>query len=547
MKKVPEMFEHQKKALEFIKDKDYFALFMEQGTGKSKVAIEKSYYLQDKGLIDSTLVISPNATKEQWVEEQFEEHFPMEDWNRYIWTGGSTQRDRNYFQKVLSKKDKFLVLSFNIEALQVSSVDVYLKTILKERFPMVIIDESTRIKNGRRKSRGKRGGAKRTNKILDLFEYTKYKGILTGTPTPKSPFDLWSQFEFLKKDFFYMDYFRFTHKYGIMVKKRHPNASRDSFEPLDKVTYDIVLGQIRKIKQTPPFTMTREDIEILSIKYGISTRDIILISKMPEFYSHKNLRDLKERISTVTFFVKKSECLDLPPKIYEKLYCDLSSEQKKLYNDLKKDMQVSYSGKSITVLHKVVLYLRLQMITGGIFPYSEMEFKIDAEGEEFVDINYKYTPIQGNCKIKVLLEDLEEVPDDTYIIIWARFRGEIDMITDALKDAGYSCDKYYGGSEASVITRYKRKEFRILVANPIKGGEGLNLQICTLQYFFSNSHYADKRLQAEDRSHRMGQENKVTYKDIVARKTIDEKILDVLKRRENLINYFRTAEMEEIL
>ncbi len=154
---------------------------------------------------------------------------------------------------------------------------------------------------------------------------------------------------------------------------------------------------------------------------------------------------------------------------------------------------------------------------------------------------------KNNNKIKILLEDLEEVPLDTSIIIWARFRAEIDLIEKTLTENGYLCRKYYGGSDISVINDFKQGVFQILVSTTEKGGEGLNLQISTLQYFYSNSYKADKRLQAEDRSHRIGQKNNVTYKDIICKGTIDETVYRVLKMKEDLINYFRNKPIEEIL
>jgi SWI/SNF-related matrix-associated actin-dependent regulator 1 of chromatin subfamily A len=182
-----------------------------------------------------------------------------------------------------------------------------------------------------------------------------------------------------------------------------------------------------------------------------------------------------------------------------------------------------------------------------LFPYSESEIKVNKDGEEYFDTQYKYDLIPECGKIKTLLEDLEEVPESTHIIVWGRFRGEIDMLEEVLNNAGYSSKKYYGGSEDSVIAEFKRKEFRVLVASTLKGGEGLNLQVSTLHYFYSNSFKADSRLQAEDRSHRIGQTNKVLYKDLLCKGTIDEHIYGVLKRKEDLINYFREKSVEDIL
>ena len=534
MKQVPEPYQHQIDANNFIANKNYFALFMEQGTGKSKVAIKKAYELYNKALIDGVIIISPNAVKTQWVEEQFPEHFPIENYASYIWEGAKTQKAREEFFKKLNE-DGLFIFSINVEAFQFSNIDLYIKMVLKNRRPFIIIDESTKIKNGRRKPRrGKRGGAKRTNKILDLFKECTYKCILTGTPTPNNPFDLWSQFEFLRRDFFGMDYFYFTHHHGIMIQKS-TTEGRKFTTVLDEKSFNIVKNQINKLEK-----LDARSVEELSLISGLKMKDIINISKMETYSGFKNLKELRDRISNCTFFIKKKDCLDLPDKVYETLYSTMNSEQSRVYKQLKKDMFADYNDREVTVTNKLVMSLRLQMVTGGLFPYAETTIKLTPGGEEYFDTQYSYEEIGSSCKIKTLIEDLEEVPKDTYIIVWARFIGEVQMINQALTNAGNTCEMYYGDANPSVIDRFKNGGFKILIATE-KGAEGLNLQIATLHYFFSNTFRGDMRLQKEDRSHRIGQTNKVTYKDIICKGTIDERVYAVLKSKEDMINYFRSG------
>lgn len=536
---VPEKYEHQKEALSFIEDKNVFALFMEQGTGKTKVAIEKSLSLFIKDKINCLIVISPNAVKEQWIQEQFPEHCYIHNWIGFVWEGLKTKKSKKEFEDSLNQKDKLFIFSVNVEAFQSDRIDQYLKIILTKFDPnriFIVIDESTRIKNGRRKpKKGKRAGAKRTNKILDFFHNVSYKAIMTGTPTPRSPFDLWSQFEFLQKDFFGMDYFYFQHRYGIMIKRK-TNEGRQYNTTLDEKTYNIIKYKLNKFEKLTP-----QIVEEIAFRNGLKTQDIILISKMKKYSSYKNLEELKNKIEPITFFKKKKDCLDLPDKVYEKLYCVMGKEQSRIYKDLKKKLYAEYLEKEINVTSKLVMTLRLQMITGGIFPYSHTDIKLNKEGEEYFDSYFDYEYILDGGKIKTLLEDLEEVSSETSIIIWANFRGEIDLIYKKLSEAGYSCGRYYGGSSIDIVEQFKHNLIKVLIANPLKGGEGLNLQISTLHYFYSNSFKADSRLQAEDRSHRIGQTNKVTYKDLICKETIDEKIYNILKRKENLIDYFRSG------
>lgn len=539
---TPPLYKHQKEALEFCTGKPATALFMEQGTGKTKVAIERAINLYQKGAIDCVLIIAPNSVKTQWVEEQFPTHSSIEDFWGFIWDGCTTVKSKNNFFEVVGRVG-LAVVSVNVEAFQSDTIDVYIRDVLHKRKVFVVIDESAKIKNGRRKvARGKRAGAERTNKILDLFEKVTYKMILTGTPTPNSPFDLWSQFEFLKQNFFGMDYFMFTHHYGIMVKHSNYGAQKSYNKVIDQKEFNLIKSKIKAVGDLTP-----QNLEELAIRSGTTTSDIMKIAKMEKYSGYKNLDELKKKISAITFFVRKKDCLDLPDKVYETLYAVMGKEQTKIYDNLKKQMYAEYAGKEITVTSKMTMALRLQMVTGGLFPYAETEMKVDKEGEEYFDTTFTSEDIKDNGKIEVLLDDIETVPEDTFIIVWARFRREIEMIEEALLKEGYTCDKYYGGSSDDVIVRFKNGEFRILIATALKGGEGLNLQIATLHYFYSNSFKADSRLQAEDRSHRIGQTNKVLYKDIICKGTIDEHVYQVLKRKEDLINFFRNKRIEEIL
>ena len=542
---APALFDHQKAAIEFIGPRAIFALFMEMGTGKSKVIVERAAGLWAKGEINAVIVIGPGAVKEQWIDEQFTIHWPRAggEWCGCIWDGFKTKKAGEAFNQAVSDLGRLFVFSVNVEAFQWDSVDDFFSRILRTRKTFLVIDESTRIKNGRRRpTRGKRAGAKRTNKLLDFAPLATHRAILTGTPTPKSPFDLWSQFEFLKPNFFGMDYFVFTHYYGIMMQKTTNEGKRYDVV-LDEDTYNRVKFQIQRLEMAG--TWDRYAIEGMSARLGTSIPNVFEIKKMTRFTPYKNMDELKEKISTITFYKRKAECFDLPDKIYETLNCTMGEKQATIYKELKKSMMSTYAGKELTVMNKAVLAMRLQMVSGGLFPHAESVMKVSATGEEFEDSAYTYTVIDQNGKLEALIEDLEEVSPDTSIIVWARFRGEIDQITDRLNQEGYPAKRYYGGIGNEVISEFKRGDFRVLVANPLKGGEGLNLQIATLHYFYSNPHKADTRLQAEDRSHRYGQVNKVTYKDLVCRGTVDEKILKVLKARENLINYFRTAKLED--
>lgn len=542
MRKIPEPYKHQIKAFNFIEFLDSFALFMEQGTGKSKTVLMKIASLFYEGEINSLIIICPNTIKEQWLKEQIKTHWPF-SMTGLIWDGfGAKKKKKDFFSLINTDIKALKVFIINIEAFQSNKIDEYVKEFCAKTKPFIVIDESTRIKNP---------AAKRTKKILAGFAKRKYKAILTGTPTPKSPFDLYSQFEFLVPGFWGMSFFQFKHRYGIMLTETNKQVGKKYQRLLDEVVFNKIKNFLNRQE-----AVTEDVIEEASIRYQTSTKNIIYIKNMDKYYPYKNMDELNQKINSITFKVMKKDCMDLPDKVYETLFVELNPEQKRIYKQLQKEMTATYFDKEINVTNKMIMTMRLQMITGGIFPYADVHFKqiIDNNGENFhlMETKYKYQEIKNCGKIKALLLDLEEVDmTGTQIIVWANFVGEILMANKFLKENGYNVVGIWGGvkqkERAKIINAYQQKEFDILVINTSIGGEGLNLQCATLHYFYSNGFRPDLRLQAEDRSHRAGQTNKVTYKDLICKGTVDEKIIKCLAQGKHLIDYFRNSSLEEVI
>ena len=126
-------------------------------------------------------------------------------------------------------------------------------------------------------------------------------------------------------------------------------------------------------------------------------------------------------------------------------------------------------------------------------------------------------------------------------IIWARFRAEIAGIVEALvtEYGTGAVVQYHGGvtneERAQNIQAFQNDpECRFFVGNVQAGGKGLTLHAATTMVYYSNDFSLENRLQSEDRAHRIGQTKNVTYIDIVAKATLDEKIVKVLREKKNL-------------
>ena len=90
-------------------------------------------------------------------------------------------------------------------------------------------------------------------------------------------------------------------------------------------------------------------------------------------------------------------------------------------------------------------------------------------------------------------------------------------------------------------------ELRFFVGQPLTGGMGITLTAANTVIYYNNSYDLATRLQSEDRAHRIGQKNKVTYIDLVSPGTIDEKILKALRNKINLAGQVLGEEAREWL
>jgi SNF2 family DNA or RNA helicase len=144
-----------------------------------------------------------------------------------------------------------------------------------------------------------------------------------------------------------------------------------------------------------------------------------------------------------------------------------------------------------------------------------------------------------NNRINAMMDIIEETGK---VIIWATYRKDIQLIaaTLAKKFGDDSVCTYYGDTtsneRAEAVQRFQKADdaLRFFVGNPKVGGYGVTLTEASTVIYYSNSYDLEVRLQSEDRAHRIGQTKNVTYVDLVARGTIDEKILKALRSKRDL-------------
>ena len=310
----------------------------------------------------------------------------------------------------------------------------------------------------------KNRSAKRTKNILGLRRLSHIKRILTGSPITKSPLDLFTQCEFLSPELLGFSSY-------LAFRNRYAEMT------------DIPVGSGRYIS-------------------------------VPKYY--KRLEELEIKLKQFSTRIRKDQCLDLLPKVRQKRYIELEGESKNIYNRLRTMALAIVEDSTISFSNKLTEIIKLHQVCNG--------FTKNDDGE-IIELHKQ--------KLLALNEILEE--SDGKSIIWANYIYNIKEIITFLekkygKDAVVSIygDVSVEDRKKAVERIQKDKKTRFLVGNPTTGGFGLTLTACTNVIYFSNNYNLEVRKQSEDRAHRMGQKNSVTYIDIVARGTLDEAIMKSL-------------------
>ena len=308
--------------------------------------------------------------------------------------------------------------------------------------------------------------AKRTKALHKVAQLFKYRRLLTGSPITKSPLDIYAQAEFLEPGILgYDSYYAFQRRYAIL-RKSYMGAH----------SFEQVIG-------------------------------------------YQNLEELTEKIDKFSYRVLKSECLDLPDKTYMARYVAMSKEQLEMYESIKRHAMILLDGGELVTAPAVITQLlRMQQVLSG-------HLKTD-DGEILTF---------PSPRTSALLDILEEHTGKA--LIWSRFRHDIQKLVvelDNVYGEGSSAAFYgdTGDDERQEIIRNFQNpnhKLRFFVANPATGGYGITLNEANLVVYYANDFNLETRLQSEDRCHRIGQKNPVTYIDLISDGTIDERIVRSLQ------------------
>ena len=528
-------FEHQLEAYEFVKDKPYFALFMEQGTGKTKTSIDICSQRYCKGEINAVLIIAPNHVHAQWGNEQLPIHCSV-PYKSFIFRSGMGKAKMNALQSFIADPCTELKwLCVNVESFSYTTYLKYFQDYITMNDVFIILDEATSIKNPQAKRfnnivRGLSKCTWRGRRLLSAEPLSKGRAILTGTPVANSPLDAWAMFEFLKTDYFGRPYYSFKAHYTLEQNMQiwQGNICR------------TITTTAKDIKAIAEKCSTPEGVIEVQATLGLSPADIQYIQEHPELQlPYKYLDELKEKMSEVSFFKRANECFDLPPKIYEHVNVEMNEEQQRAYKQLEEDYIAEYEGKTIPVLNKITLYTRLSQLAGGFLPFTDEESGIT----EVIPIG------KSNPKVEALIDRISN--GDLPCIVVTRFTAEANYLFEKLTEA--FSDKKVGlfiGPKKypkEPVEEFKAGNLDILIANEHMISKGHNLQLSHTLYFFSCSYSLEDRDQTEDRIARYGQTEKCLIVDFIAYGTIDMKVYAALREKKSLLEFFRGTSIADDL
>lgn len=480
------LFKHQKKALRLLKGKKAFALFMEQGTGKTLVMVKKIDELLSKGKVGRIIVFCPDAVVDSWISE-LSEHLES-DCDIIKYTGKKAKRAQILKDLKKNKKPQILVLNYDK-----SRNDK--KQLKKYNTDMCIADESQKIKNYK---------SGQTKAVINISKDSEYKFILTGTPISKGNEDIFGQFLFMNPKLLGYKYKDFEDKY--LIKGGYMNYTVVGYKNEDELKKIIKANSFRVKKREcldlPPVTEQKIYCDISpKARKVYKELDKTLVSLFESLHTSITRKELKT-------ICKKNKIKYNKRSSYLTLLSLAASSGGKKY-------EVALDSAMIKVS-------KLQQITGGFLKTEDGTLILD------------------QSKLKITKEIIENQKNP--VVIFCKYVAELKALEDEFKSQGKKVLTISGKvkNKGKVVKKFQKGKTDIIIVQISSGSSGITLTKADTAIFYSWGYKYDEFDQAKARIDRAGQKNPMTLYLLIARDTIDETILEVLeergKRASNLID-----------
>jgi len=301
-----EPYDHQREIFNDSWAVKNYALFLEMGTGKTKLAVDTAGALYEAGQIDTVLVIAPKGVYANWTQKEIPTHLPERIKRSVLqWQPNFTKKYVKEIRKLATIHTALHWLVMNVEAMSTKKgAAAAHKYLSMNPHNLVIVDESTTVKNRK---------AQRTKNIVKAGELAKYRRILTGSPITKNPMDLYSQCAFLDDSLLgFKSYYAYQNRYAVV---RSRSLGSRAFQ---------------------------------------------------EIVGYRRLDELHDKLDRFSARVLKEDCLDLPDKIYQSREVTLTKEQTTAYKQMQElALAQLATGELSTTASVLTQIMRLQEICCG--------------------------------------------------------------------------------------------------------------------------------------------------------------------------------------
>lgn len=473
-------YAHQERIVAQTWNERSWNIYGDTGTGKTRMALKTAERLHAANGIEGLFVIAPSGAYRNWPDIEIPKHLDL-GYTTRVWSSKLSKKSRATLLESMRGPSglDLPILVMNVEALSGKDNDALAiaKDFLQRQKTMMVVDESTSIRIPE---------SMRTKNVLSLVPYATAYRNLSGFPNPERPTDLWTQCIALRRPklFPYSSWYAF----------------RNHFCETKRITVPVlrrVQGRIQRVMQ-----------------------------EITQITGTKNVEELHELLLNFSSIISKEDCLDLPPKTYQRRYYKMSEAQKKAYANLKA-LRFTTIGESLVTTPSALAQLgKLLAICAG--------FVRDDEGT--------WHGLGASGLDEVLLETLRE--EGGKVVVWAAYTEQITHLVALLrKEFGEgSTEAFYGATaqddRPEIVQRFQSpgNPLRFLVANPATGKFSWTLTTAKTAVYVSNQWEVEPRHQSEDRLHRIGQEAKsVTYIDILPEGgTVATDVLNALMDKRNV-------------
>ncbi len=240
------------------------------------------------------------------------------------------------------------------------------------------------------------------------------------------------------------------------------------------------------------------------------------------------MKEISEILSHISVAATK-DVLDLPEEIAIVHRVGMTSEQKRVYEEMRKDLVAYWGDKACTADLAITKLMRLMQITAGFASFRGL-----GEEDDTADVIFKESP-----KDEMLRDLLTSITSHSKVLLWAVWKPNYPHLVAMCKELGVKYVEVHGGisgkqKDENVELFKTDPEVRVLIGNPRSGGIGLNLTQATYSIYYSRNRSLREYLQSRARNHRAGQTQKVTHYDLACQDTMDELCLEKLAQKQEI-------------